>query len=64
MARLEAEGRTIDSLSDAELGALGLGVDARDLLQPRTAVSRRASLGGTSWAEVERQISLLRERLK
>jgi argininosuccinate lyase len=64
MARLEAEGRTIDSLGDDELEELGLGGAARDLLQPRTAVSRRTSLGGTSRQEVERQVELLRERLR
>ena len=64
MARLEAEERTVDSLGDGELEALGLNGEVRDLLQPRTAVSRRTCLGGTSWTEVERQVALLREQLK
>jgi argininosuccinate lyase len=34
-----------------------------ELLDPRAAVARRTSHGGTCWKQVERQLGLLRERL-
>jgi argininosuccinate lyase len=40
-----------------------LGVDLEELLDPRAAVERRSSLGGTAWSEVERQARLLRKGL-
>jgi argininosuccinate lyase len=60
MADLEAAGRGLDSLTDAELEALGLETSARAFLTPEAAVARRTSHGGTAWPEVERQIALLR----
>jgi argininosuccinate lyase len=33
------------------------------LLDPRAAVERRTSFGGTAWSEVERQIAIIRQRL-
>ena len=41
-----------------------LGQDLSDLLDPRAAVERRVSLGGTAWSEVERQLALLRKELR
>jgi argininosuccinate lyase len=37
--------------------------DLGELLDPRAAVARRTSRGGTSWPEVERQVELLRGTL-
>jgi argininosuccinate lyase len=56
MAELETAERTIDTLTDAELEALGLEPRHRALLDPRAAAERRTSMGGTSWAEIERQL--------
>ncbi len=47
----------------AEIHAL-LPADLSPWLDPRAAVERRTSLGGTAWAEVERQIAALRDWLK
>ncbi len=59
---------------DADFSALTLdvlsahhrafGEDALDWLDPEAAAERRASLGGTAWAEVERQVELLRGSLR
>jgi argininosuccinate lyase len=37
-----------------------LDTDLSELLDPRAAAERRASLGGTAWSEVERQVAALR----
>lgn len=37
--------------------------DLGDWLDPRAAVERRTSLGGTAWSEVQRQVDELRRRL-
>jgi argininosuccinate lyase len=41
--------------------ALADGLDA--LLDPRAAAERRTSYGGTAWSEVERQVTIIRQRL-
>ncbi len=38
-----------------------LAGDLSTWLDPRSAVERRVSLGGTAWSEVSRQVELLRE---
>jgi argininosuccinate lyase len=40
-----------------------LAEDLETLVEPRAAVERRRSRGGTAWSEVERQVRLLRETL-
>jgi hypothetical protein len=35
-----------------------------ELLDPREAVNRKISLGGTSWPEIERQVRLLGNSLE
>ncbi len=63
--RLEEEGRRISDLTPVELARLhpALASEATSLLDPRRAVERRVSLGGTAWSEVERQIELIRTRV-
>ena len=57
---LEAEGRGPGSLTDEELSSLGLSAAHRGWLDPRDAAERRTSFGGTSWSEIERQVTHLR----
>ena len=41
-----------------------LASDLESLFDPRAAVERRTSRGGTAWCEVQRQVALLRESLR
>lgn len=61
----EERGVKLDALDDATLAAAhpALGPEARAWLDPASAVERRRSRGGTAWAEVERQVALLRGTL-
>ncbi|MEM8930129.1 MAG: argininosuccinate lyase [Acidobacteriota bacterium] len=59
----EREGKRLDDLTAEEAAtfhpALG-DEDLQVLLDPRAAVARRTSLGGTAWPEIERQVDILR----
>ena len=61
--RCEEQGGTLDRVTPVEAAELhpalpGALAHARD---PRAAVERRTSAGGTAWREIERQVALLRE---
>ena len=58
----EERGCTLADLTLADLQEEhpAFTTEAREWLVPETAVARRTSRGGTAWAEVERQIALLR----
>jgi len=58
----EGRGLKLDALDDATLAEAhpALGPEARAWLDPEAAVERRRSRGGTAWAEVLRQVGLLR----
>jgi argininosuccinate lyase len=60
--RCEARGSDLSSLTLEELREAhpAFGEDALHWLEPEAAVERRRSRGGTAWAEVLRQIALLR----
>ncbi|MEE8278328.1 MAG: argininosuccinate lyase, partial [Thermoanaerobaculia bacterium] len=62
--RLDEEGRNLAGLTSAELAQLhpSPASEAGELLDPRRAVERRTSQGGTAWSEIESQLELLRRR--
>ncbi|RME28423.1 MAG: argininosuccinate lyase, partial [Deltaproteobacteria bacterium] len=63
--RCEERGQDLSSLTLEDLQAAhpAFDADALDRLDPESAAERRTSRGGTAWAEVQRQVSRLREQL-
>ncbi len=61
----EEQGRAISTLDREEAARFhpGLAVDLAPLLDPRAAVERKTSRGGTAWTEIERQLEQLRRML-
>jgi len=66
MLRLEKERRGLDTLSQKDLLSVhpGFPDDTLIRLDPRKAIERRSSQGGTAWSEVERQRRILLTRLE
>ncbi|MEJ2084565.1 MAG: argininosuccinate lyase, partial [Acidobacteriota bacterium] len=66
MLRLEKERRGLDSLNQDDLLSVhpGFPDDTVLRLDPRRAIERRSSEGGTAWSEVERQRQILLSRLE
>ena len=63
---LESAGRRMNRVdrTDLQKHAIDIPVERlAELLDPREAVGRRSSLGGTSWNEIERQVRLLEDSL-
>jgi argininosuccinate lyase len=63
---LESRGRRMSLLemADLERNEIDLPPESiRDLLDPRQAVGRRTSHGGTCWSEIERQLELVEATL-
>ena len=59
---LEDAGERLDALTPERAAAYhpALADDLDELLDPRAAAERRTSRGGTTWAEIERQVVALR----
>jgi len=63
--RLDDAGRNLSGIDLATLRAAHAAFPdhALECLDPRRAIERRVSLGGTAWSEVERQVADLRDGL-
>jgi len=64
---LEAAGKRLGDVQPADFAEHGIGsppAELASLLDPLQAVASRASVGGTAWVEIERQVQRLESELK
>jgi len=65
--RMESEGRHLGGAQPVDLVDCGIELlleELTDLLDPRLAITRRTSAGGTAWVEIERQLEQLESELR